>query len=285
MGPIRRACLDTFIEKGHEFVLYTYDAVSDIPAEITQRDANEIIDYSDIFYYRNPFSGEACDLGPFSDLFRFKLLSQEGGWWSDVDTLCLSESIGEPDYAWAQEQPEKNQAAIGTSQIAMPAGSSIANTLYHECLKLSRTDFQPREALGPHLLSRVVSSLQLEKNRYGEANLFYPVRWIEMFKLWLPEYHNEAMEKAAKAYFMPIYQSYPKYLGLDVLGLPPKDSYLYAILQKGCHIQKDSNINFYDAAIIRDKVREFFKRNKDWAPQELDAVAGRPCRDKLLSDS
>lgn len=285
LGPIRRACLETFIEKGHTFLLYTYDSPADLPSGVLLEDASQIIPSSEIFYYRNPWSGEASDLGPFSDLFRFKLLRQEGGWWTDVDTLCLKANIDTPDYAWAQEKPEKNNQAIGTSQIAMTAGSKVVNFLYQECLRLSKTEFQPREALGPHLLSRTVSSLRLEQNCYGDPSSFYPVRWIEMFKLWLPEYCEEVMEKASSAYFMPIYQSYPKYLGLDLLGLPPKDSYLFKVLERMGHIEKDMEMIYYDAALIRDKVREFFKRNHEWAFQELESVAGISCRDKLLSDS
>lgn len=285
LGPIRRACLETFLRKGHTFTLYAYDVPNDLPSGVVLGNASQVIPISNIFYYRNPFSGETGDLGPFSDLFRFKLLSQEGGWWTDVDTLCLSANIGSPDYAWAQEQPEINKKAIGTSQIAMPAGSRVINTLYHECLKLSMTQFQPREALGPHLLSKTISLFGLERNTYGSPNSFYPIRWIEIFKLWLPEYREEVMQRAETAYFMPIYQSYPKYIGLDVLALPPSGSYLDLALQKGGHIGSRKGGNQYDADEIRNKVREFFKRNNKWAPQELESVAGRSCANQLLKDA
>src|SRR5680860_790579 len=91
LGVLRSACLRSFTELGYRFHLYTYERV-DVPAGVLLMDAKEIIPFEEMFYYRNPITGRD-DLGPFSDLFRFRLLDMRGGWWTDIDTVCLSSDI------------------------------------------------------------------------------------------------------------------------------------------------------------------------------------------------
>src|SRR5262245_10427352 len=66
------ACLRSFIEFGHTFRLYTYRQLH-VPTGVILMNAAEIIAENEVFYFNNPANG-APDLGPFSDLFRFKLL-------------------------------------------------------------------------------------------------------------------------------------------------------------------------------------------------------------------
>jgi hypothetical protein len=268
LGPLRSACIASFVERGHRFELYTYDKVS-VPAGVILMNAAEIIPLHEVFYFANPKTGRN-DLGPFSDLFRFKLLFERGGWWSDVDTICLSHNLPPIQRAWAQEKPEYDPDAIGTSQIAFPKGDSIVGELYQRCLSLSKTAFREREALGPHLLSNTVRDLNLPKNSVGSPSSFYPVRWIEMFKLWLPQYREEIEERASSAFFLPIFQSFPQYIGLDLDRAPPMGSYLGEFCRRyGCFGQGKS----HDAQEILDGTRRFLNSNA-WAPKELAIVCG-----------
>lgn len=269
LGPLRRACLESFCSLGYEFHLYVYGPV-DVPGGIILRDAAEIIPFQELFYYDNPES-EAKDLGPFSDLFRFKLLSERGGWWIDVDTICLSPAIPSVDRAWAQQLPEVNSGAIGTGQLALARGDPLAIELYTRCLAKSRTNFRPREVLGPRLLSSVILEWGLPPNVFGRPETFYPLRFIEMFKLWLPEFCNEVEEKARDALFMPVFQSFPQYIGLDFVRLPPAHSYLW----KFCRRYGDfTNRLCYDDEDVRRGTRAYFERNSRWAIRELTTVCG-----------
>jgi hypothetical protein len=254
---------------GHRFELYTYGPLT-VPAGVVLKEAEKIIPLAEVFYYENPRTGSK-DLGPFSDLFRFKLLSERGGWWSDVDTICLSPDIPAVERAWAQELPELNPGAIGTSQIAMPNGDELALKLYSRCLELSRTRFPQRESLGPHLLSSTIREMQLTPNVFGTAESFYPIRWIEMFKLWLPQFRDEVEERSRNALFLPIYQSFPQYIGLTTLGkLPPFGSLLADICR--AYPPAMQRAEHYHAEEIIAGTRAFFQRNATWAVEELRAV-------------
>ena len=269
LGPLREACLASFIAKGHRFDLYTYERVT-VPAGVNLRNAGEILPISEIFYFDNPLSGKR-DIGPFVDLFRYKLLSERGGWWSDVDAICLSSEIPVVARAWAQEVPEGRAGSVGNSQIAFDAADPVILELYRRARELSKTDYPKRESLGPDLISSVICDLDLPADVFGTPDTFYPIRWVEMFKLWLPQFRDEVAARSEEALFMPIYASFPQYIGLDLGKLPPAGSFLSDICAK--YLSTDQTLSRYSAEEVMRGTRAFLRRN-EWATDELAVIAG-----------
>jgi hypothetical protein len=269
LGVLHRACLRSFTELGHRFHLYTYEPV-DVPPGVDLLDANEIIPFEGMFHYRNPITGRD-DPSPFSDLFRFRLLGMRGGWWTDIDTVCLSSEIPEVDDAWAREFPEHSTTDIGTSQLALGQGSDLAQVLYVDCLALSRSEFPRRESLGPNLLSRVIEERGLPCDNFGSTALFYPIRWIEAFKPWLPQFTDEILCKTADATFLPLYQTVAKYQGVDVSRPPPTGSYLDQICER-FEVTSDEGLR-QDAETIISNAKGYFVEH-DWAAETMRALAG-----------
>jgi len=138
---------------------------------------------------------------------------------------------------------------------------------------LSQTKSYSREDLGPRLISAVIRDLELPLDMGGTPNQFYPLRWIEMFKLWLPEYCDEITERVQGAYFMPIYQSFPIYLGLNMRKLPPRGSFLDQVCRQ--FAPESNGEERHDADDIRMRTRNFLKRKSEWAIDELVTVCGR----------
>src|SRR5437588_8393960 len=91
LSAINWACLRSFLAAGHHFVLYTYDLL-DVPQGVVVKDACEILPRRSIFHFQNVLTQQS-DLGPFADYFRLKLLAEKGGWYCDVDTVCLSSEL------------------------------------------------------------------------------------------------------------------------------------------------------------------------------------------------
>jgi hypothetical protein len=270
LGELNLACLRSFVDLGYTFELYTYEAF-DLPPTIVLKDAAEIIPLQDLFYFDNVGSNTK-DLGPFSDLFRFKLLSERGGWWVDVDTICLSPNIPQLDRAWAQEQPEIDPTQIGPGQLALGKGDPLAVELYMRCLAISQTAFEFRNALGPRLFSSVIKERALPHNIYGQSHTFFPIRFVEMYKLWLPDFRDEVEEKVRDAIFLPIYQSFPLAIGLDSSRLPPSGSYLGEFCRR--HTENYATRAKHGVEEIRLGTREYLREHSKWALDELNRVSG-----------
>lgn len=84
--------IKSFLDMGAEFNLWTYKQLkTKIPKEVKLRDANEILKESSIFRYpKNTYLGfGGGSFAGFSDVFRYKLLYELGGWWTDMDVTCL----------------------------------------------------------------------------------------------------------------------------------------------------------------------------------------------------
>ena len=74
------------LEHQHEFHLYTYQPIENIPDGTVVLDANEIMPESEVFKLKDHYL-------PFSDIWRYWLLYKKGGIWVDMDMVCVSDMI------------------------------------------------------------------------------------------------------------------------------------------------------------------------------------------------
>jgi hypothetical protein len=93
LSKLEKLTLLSFVRHGHEFNLWVYDELDEPPpAGVILRDASTILPRARIFLKAetDPSAGVGRkSYGPFSDLFRYKLLHDEGGIWVDMDLTCL----------------------------------------------------------------------------------------------------------------------------------------------------------------------------------------------------
>lgn len=88
---LEKLTIKSFIKNGAEFNLWVYDSIKDVPLGVKVRDGREILPESMIFRYPPVMylNLGANSLVGFSELFRYKVLYELGGWWSDMDVTCL----------------------------------------------------------------------------------------------------------------------------------------------------------------------------------------------------
>ena len=113
IGPelslMERLTIESYLQNGSAFHLYTYGPVDNIPQGTTIKDGEEII----------PLSAIHCPLEElpkalFSDFFRWELLFQKGGLWADMDNVCLKPIGSLPETFVSLEKAEgKIHSCIG----------------------------------------------------------------------------------------------------------------------------------------------------------------------------
>jgi len=74
--------IQSFLANGHDYHLYAYSTVGGIPAGVTVKDASAVIPAQYIFRKNG-------SLSIFADWFRQELLFACGGYWADLDIVCL----------------------------------------------------------------------------------------------------------------------------------------------------------------------------------------------------
>lgn len=90
LSILEQASIKSFLKQGHEFNLYTYETVKNIPAGTTVKDAEKVLSKKSIFTYDTNGEFGHGSYASFANLFRYLLLFNSGGWWSDLDVICLS---------------------------------------------------------------------------------------------------------------------------------------------------------------------------------------------------
>jgi hypothetical protein len=268
LTDLHRACLQSFLNQGHQFVLYSYEPIA-VPQGVRLKDANQIVPADEVFFFENRET-HGPDIGPFADYFRLKLLYQVGGWYCDVDTVCLSSQFPTARRVWARQCPELDPDIVGNGQLFFEKEDPFVLRLLDRCERL-RKNVPRRESLGPILLSSLVKDLQLPQDMGATAESFYPIRWIEVFTLWLPEFREEVEKRIAGATFLPIFQSFPLYIGLDLRMYPPKGSYLSSLLDEffpGLERPR------YNAKEVRALTRCWLQSRGSWGVDWLKALHG-----------
>ena len=134
LSIIEILCISSYINCGHEFHLWVYEKPETaLPLKTKLCDANLIIPESKAFSYRNTnqFGHGKGSWAGFSDIFRYKLLHDKGGWWTDMDVICLKYLDFNEEYVFRSHQ---DFAVIGNI-MKCPIGSIFMQQCYNEASK------------------------------------------------------------------------------------------------------------------------------------------------------
>ncbi len=183
--------IHSFLSHGHQFRLWAYDQIeTPLPDGVMLADANEIIPREKVFSYKNSnvYGHGKGSYAGFSDIFRYKLLYERGGWWTDMDVTCLQKIYTDKPYFF---RPHHELKVVG-NVMRCPKGSDLMKRCFEEAMKAvdeNNTDWhKPIQILNDN-----ISSLNLEKyitkqvsnnDLWDETNLFIwgekeiPQNWL-----------------------------------------------------------------------------------------------------------
>jgi hypothetical protein len=134
LSVIELTCIKSFLNNKYEFYLWLYEPIkTKLPAEVIIKDASEIISREFVFAYKNTNQyghGKGSYAG-FSDIFRYKLLYEHGGWWTDMDVICLKALDFTDEYVFRDHH---DFPVIGNI-MKCPKGSELMKACYEEALQ------------------------------------------------------------------------------------------------------------------------------------------------------
>lgn len=108
LPPLAELSIRSFLDHGIGFRLYSYGTYENLPDGAELADANDIIPQRDIFH--NRFGS----LAAFGDWFRQTWITRSGGFWTDLDVVCLSGNLPQ-NLPWFARQDDDfvNVSVIG----------------------------------------------------------------------------------------------------------------------------------------------------------------------------
>lgn len=146
----------SFLANGHDFHLYAYSELANVPRGAVLKDAAEIIPQSEVFK-----NARFSTFAAFSDFFRYKLLLDRGGWWADVDMVCLRPFEFEDPFVFSSEH-ELALEQTNTGVIKAPPGSDVIAYAWESCNKKDKAKLAWDE-VGPTLLREAVRKFGLQR--------------------------------------------------------------------------------------------------------------------------
>jgi hypothetical protein len=181
LSLMEQLSISSFLQNGHSFHLYVYDAVKGVPEGVVLLDAEKIIRREKIFKYKDYDS-----YAGFSNLFRYRLLLEKGGYWVDTDVVCLRPLRLERDYVFASEKLHNPSLMGPRSQLAncvikAPTSSKIMEYCYAESAKRDPIELAWGET-GPVLLTTAVEKFDLQYY-VTRAGIFCPINWWQWKRL------------------------------------------------------------------------------------------------------
>lgn len=115
LSLMEQLSIQSFLKNQHEYHLYVYNDVKNIPVGTTLMDGNKILPEKSIFTYQQGL-GKGSYAG-FSNFFRYMLLLKIGGWWVDTDVICLKPFDFTTEYIFCSEYGGSERKKIISSGI------------------------------------------------------------------------------------------------------------------------------------------------------------------------
>lgn len=179
LSVMEQLSVASFLRNGHEYHLYVYGEMKNVPGGCVIKDANEILPSSRIFKYR-----QYPSYAGFANFFRYRLLLERGGWWTDTDLICLKPFDFSDQYVFANEIV--NGLEVVTNGILKaPVGSEVMSYACQVCETKDPEKLVWGET-GPRLMAEAVKKFSLEKYQQP-AEVFCPIGYADWRQVIEPE--------------------------------------------------------------------------------------------------
>jgi hypothetical protein len=159
LTDLEKLCINSFLHHGYKFNLYSYENILNIPTGTNLIDANKIIDKSNVFSYKTEIGKGS--FSAFSNLFRYKVLYELGGVWTDMDVVCLSRFDDIKEIAIASEKKFDGSQKPTSCFLKFPAKSDFLEFCINECVGKNLEILKWGE-IGPDLVEKSVKRFSLD---------------------------------------------------------------------------------------------------------------------------
>ena len=227
LSIIERLSITSFLQNGHGIDLYVYGdmheyatGLGNLLEGVALLDASRIIPEEKVFKIRGGYSS-------FSDFFRWKVILDNGGWWSDLDAVCLRPFDFQSDYVFVGGLgPPGSGDCVSSGLFKAPKGSPVTQYGWDKCLSMDISKMTWGEA-GPPLFTEAVHRFDLTKHIIS-GSLFFPVYYTEAPRAFIDIY---APRIASDCYSIHLFNEMWRLAGVDKNATYPSAS-LYEQLKR-----------------------------------------------------
>jgi hypothetical protein len=217
--------MKSFVDHGHRFILYTYSRSLNVPDGVECRDAAQLIGPEGYFTYGAAAGPGQGSHALFSNLFRYKMLAEHGGWWVDTDVVCLSRDIPQVEIFAAYE----NTGQINGAVMRLPKGHAVALEALREAQEVGTRAIWGQ--IGPRLVTSLLQAHGLT-HAVQPMTLCYPIHYTEAIDVLRPSRTDINRERVRGALFLHLWNEILRREQVDKSKSPPQGSLLREIFDR-----------------------------------------------------
>lgn len=249
MSFVEIVAMQSFLDHGHDFTLYTLDDVGNVPKGV------KIVDAREIYAPEFPTGpGMHHNNIVYSDIFRLIMIRDTGAIWADLDAYCVRPFIFPTEYIFGFEESKPSTSSIANTILGFPKNSAALTQCID--LVLSKNPIPPffinrrrkrlqmdaktgkqfgfqdfsRGASGPRLINHYVN--QTGEIRYAmPKNVFYPGPRPFRHPLLKPDFPIEQLEYD-ETVSVHIFAKTKNFINTDFGGVLPKGCYLDTVCKR-----------------------------------------------------
>jgi hypothetical protein len=224
MSPYQRLCMKSFVDYGHKYILYAYQAL-EVPAGVELQDANQIAPQSSMFWYGPKAGVGRGSVAAFSNIIRYRLLHEFGEWWVDADVVCLSEKLPEADIVLGWEDDK----ILGNAILKFPKRYAMIEQAIQAAERLG-ADLEWGET-GPLLMTALMKQNDLLEKVSSTAEC-YPISSADALQLLAPAFRDHVRQKTKTVPLLHTWNEILRRAGIFKWMAPPAGSFMSELFVK-----------------------------------------------------
>ena len=168
-------CMKSFVDKGYQLLVWSYDDAINLPPGAALRDANAVISESKLFLNRQgSYAG-------FSDFFRYKVLNRFGGLYADTDVIAVRPADDLPRHQFlvtehCRQKTFKSYINGNVIYNPSPSKGNVIDLALAYTRRFPKDDIEWSE-IGPALLSAIVNIYPRHGFMIQPPSFANPIPW------------------------------------------------------------------------------------------------------------
>jgi hypothetical protein len=229
LSPYEELSLASFVAAGARVFLYSRDKTLRLPDGVERVDLDELLT-GELHHFTFPDGDRSAAL--HSDLFRYMAIEQFGGWYADLDVICIGDRLPDCKVYLARE----SEWLINGAVMKFPPHAPFITAAIEESIKLlpdaaPGAPISARISIGPELVTRLVKDYALDHLILPRANA-YEITYDEIPLMFDPRFCDELNARVAGKDFVHLWNEIWRRVRIPKSYGPPAGSFLDGLFRR-----------------------------------------------------
>lgn len=241
LSPYEELCLTSFVAAGARVLVYSRDKTLRVPAGVERVDLDELLT-GEVHHFT--FADGDRSPALHSDLFRYFAILQFGGWYVDLDVICLGEQLPKCKVYLARESEKLVNGAV----MKFPAHAPVISAAIEEAFKLlpearPGAPLSARISIGPELVTRLANDYALD-HLVRPRSSAYEISYDEIPLMFDPIFCEELNERVTGSDFVHLWNEIWRRVRVPKNYGPPAGSFLDGLFRRfGIQFAEDARLS------------------------------------------